>query len=180
MQIMIIRSSIIAAFCAAFALAGCGQGKKEETSSTPAETTAPASGSLVDTAKGIGIFSTFVRVVGASSMAGTLTGPGPYTIFVPADDAFAKMPPAEVEKLVTDQAAADAFLKRYIVNDKVEYANIPGGKSTLSTIDGATLYMEISDAVYADGVKVIQMNIAAPNGVLHVLGAPLPASYTPK
>jgi len=128
---------------------------------------------IVDTAVAAGQFGTLVTAVQAAGLVETLKGPGPFTVFAPTDEAFAKLPEGTVESLLKPENRGKLveILTYHVVPGRVsseQAANLPKadtvqGTSVLISADGGT--------VRVDGAKVIQADIATSNGVIHVIDA---------
>lgn len=138
--------------------------------------TAPASfaADIVDTAVGAGQFNTLVAAVQAAGLVETLKGDGPFTVFAPTDEAFAKLPAGTVEELLKPENKDKlvAVLTYHVLPGKVMYADVQGKVVEATTVEGATVMV---DGTYS-GPKVNDANIVAPdvaadNGVIHVIDA---------
>jgi len=154
-------------------LAGCAQ--QQQVPVTPAPTTtapvtpAPAK-NIVETAVADGRFTTLVAAVQAAGLAGTLSGPGPFTVFAPTDDAFKKLPSGTVETLLKDpQGQLKQILLYHVVSGKVMAADVVK-LSSAKTVQGSSLPISVSGStVTVDGAKVIITDIVCSNGVIHVI-----------
>jgi transforming growth factor-beta-induced protein len=126
---------------------------------------------IVDTAVSAGKFNTLVTAVKAAGLVDVLKGDGPFTVFAPADEAFARLPEGTVEGLLKDTAALKAVLTYHVVPGKLMAADVL--KSTfLATAGGQSLYVNLSgDEVRVDGARIVKTDIAAKNGVIHVIDA---------
>lgn len=123
---------------------------------------------LVETAISAGMFETLVAAVKAAGLVETLSGPGPFTVFAPNDDAFAKLPAGTVDGLLKDIPKLKAVLTYHVVAGKMMAADVVKKKS-LKTIQGQSVKIDASDGVKIDGAKVIKADIVADNGVCHVI-----------
>ncbi len=123
-------------------------------------------------------FSTLVAAVKAAGLAETLSGDGPFTIFAPTNEAFAKLPKGTVETLLKpeNKAKLQAILTLHVVGAKVMAADVKPGK--VKTVNGASVEIVVKDgAVTVNGSKVIKTDIVGKNGVIHVIDTViLPAS----
>jgi transforming growth factor-beta-induced protein len=165
-----------------FALAGCQQEQPStvtEPASAPgaAETpgAAEAGTDIVDTAVAAGSFGTLVKAVQAAGLAETLKGEGPFTVFAPTDEAFAKLPPGTLEDLLKpeNKEKLTAILTYHVVPGKVMAADVVGRESA-ATVNGADLSIKVTeDTVMVDSAKVVQTDIECSNGVIHVIDAVL-------
>ena len=127
---------------------------------------------IVDTAAGAGSFNTLVAAVKAAGLTETLKGPGPFTVFAPTDEAFAKLPAGTVEKLLQPENKAQliAILTYHVVPGKTMSSDIAGKKLEVATVEGEKVSIDASDgAVMVDNAKVVQADVKADNGVIHVI-----------
>ena len=123
---------------------------------------------IVDTAKSAGTFNTLVTAVQAAGLVDTLKGPGPFTVFAPTDAAFAKVPKAKLDALLKDKAALAKVLTYHVVPGKVMAADVKPG--AVKTVEGASLTVTAKDGkVMVDKANVVKTDIAADNGVIHVI-----------
>ncbi|MDH5687062.1 MAG: fasciclin domain-containing protein [Candidatus Bathyarchaeota archaeon] len=123
---------------------------------------------IVDTAVDAGSFKTLVKAVKAAGLVQTLSGPGPFTVFAPTDDAFAKLPAGTVEGLLKDKKKLTAVLTYHVVSGKVMVADVVKLRSA-KTVQGQELSINTRDGVKVDGAKVIKTDIQCTNGVIHVI-----------
>jgi len=123
---------------------------------------------IVDTAKSAGSFNTLVAAVQAAGLVDTLKGPGPFTVFAPTDEAFAKIPKAKLDALLKDKAALTKVLTYHVVPGKVLAADVKPG--AVKTVEGANLTVTAKGGkVMVDKAHVVKTDIAADNGVIHVI-----------
>ncbi|MCR5867048.1 MAG: fasciclin domain-containing protein [Aquincola tertiaricarbonis] len=122
---------------------------------------------IVDTAVSAGSFKTLVAAVQAAGLVDTLKGPGPFTVFAPTDEAFAKVPKAQLDALLKDKAALTKVLTYHVVPGKVMAADVKAGK--VKTVQGSELTVSTTGGVMVDKAKVVKTDIAASNGVIHVI-----------
>ena len=122
---------------------------------------------IVDTAVAAGSFKTLAAALGAAGLVDTLKGRGPFTVFAPTDEAFAKIPKADLEALLKDKAKLTSILTYHVVSGKVMAADVKAGK--VKTVQGSELTVSTSMGVMVDNAKVIKTDIAADNGVIHVI-----------
>ena len=134
-----------------------------------AMTLSPASAAdIVDTAKSAGTFNTLVTAVEAAGLVDTLKGPGPFTVFAPTDAAFAKIPKAKLDALLNDKAGLAKVLKYHVVPGKVMAADVKPGK--VKTVEGGSLTITTKrGGVTVDKAQVTKTDIAADNGIIHVI-----------
>jgi uncharacterized surface protein with fasciclin (FAS1) repeats len=138
----------------------------------PVETRA-ADKDIVDTALSAGQFKTLAAALGAAGLAGTLKGPGPFTVFAPTDAAFAKLPPGTVENLLKSENKDQltAILTYHVVPGRVTAADV-GKLKSARTVNGKPLSIEAQgQAVMVNEAKVTAADIRASNGVIHVIDA---------
>jgi len=124
---------------------------------------------IVTTAVEAGSFSTLAAALDAADLIGVLQGDGPFTVFAPNDAAFAKLPEGTVEALLADKEALTKILTFHVVPGKVT-SDAVVKISEASTVAGINARIEVKmGEVYVSGAKVIQADIAASNGVIHVI-----------
>jgi uncharacterized surface protein with fasciclin (FAS1) repeats len=122
---------------------------------------------IVDTAVGAGNFKTLAAALTAAGLIDTLKGKGPFTVFAPTDEAFAKIPKADLDKLLADKAKLTAVLTYHVVPGKVMAMDVKAGK--VKTVQGSELTIATAGGVTVDGAKVTATDIVADNGVIHVI-----------
>ena len=125
---------------------------------------------IVGVAVEAGQFKTLVAAVQAAGLVSTLQGAGPFTVFAPTDAAFAKLPAGTVETLLKpeNKAKLAAILTYHVVAGKVMAADVKTGK--VKSVQGQELSLVAKDGgVTVDGAKVVKADIAASNGVIHVI-----------
>jgi len=132
---------------------------------------AAATGSdIVAVASGAGSFNTLVAAVKAAGLVETLQGKGPFTVFAPTDEAFAKLPAGTVENLLKPENKAKlvAILTYHVVAGKVMTADVKTMQA--KTVNGQELSIKVVDgAVTVDNAKVLKTDVGASNGVIHVI-----------
>ena len=132
------------------------------------EAAAPA-GDIVDVAVGAGNFDTLVAAVTAADLVDTLQGDGPFTVFAPSDEVFAKIPQADLDALLADKDKLTAVLTYHVVPGKVMAADIVKLDSA-KTVQGDSVNIDaIYDEVKIDGAKIVKADIVTSNGVIHVI-----------
>jgi uncharacterized surface protein with fasciclin (FAS1) repeats len=142
-----------------------------------AEEAAPAAKDIVDTAVGAGNFKTLATALTSAGLVETLKGPGPFTVFAPTDDAFAKLPPGTVETLLANKEELTKILTYHVVPGSVTADKVVTLTSA-NTVQGGPVTIEVKDgSVILNGnVKVTTTDVKASNGVIHVIdGVLLPA-----
>lgn len=122
---------------------------------------------IVDTAISAGSFKTLVTAVQAAGLVDTLKGPGPFTVFAPTDEAFAKVPKAQLEALLKDKAALTKVLTYHVVPGKVMAKDVKDGK--VKTVQGSELTISTMGGVKVDNANVVKTDIVTDNGVIHVI-----------
>ncbi len=132
----------------------------------------PAHADIVDTAVAAGSFKTLATALQAAGLVDTLKGPGPFTVFAPNDEAFAKIPKADLEALLADKAKLTKVLTYHVVPGKVMAADVVKLKEA-KTVQGQSLRIDTSSGVKVDGANVVKTDILASNGVIHVIDAVL-------
>ncbi len=162
----------LASLALVLSLAACG-GSSTPAAQEPASTTsadeAPApTADIVDTAVAAGSFTTLVAAVQAAGLVDTLKGEGPFTVFAPTDEAFAKLPAGTVEALLADPAALAAVLTYHVVPGKVT-ADAVVSLTSATTVQGADIAIDASSGVKINDAQVIQADVMATNGVIHVI-----------
>ncbi len=128
---------------------------------------------IVDVAVGAGTFKTLVAALQAADLVTALQGTGPFTVFAPSDAAFAKLPAGTVEALLKDPKALAAILTYHVIPGKVMAADvIKAGTVKPTTLNGAALDIQVKGGkVYVNGAMVTAADVAASNGVIHVIDA---------
>ncbi|GGE22547.1 beta-Ig-H3/fasciclin [Polymorphobacter glacialis] len=130
---------------------------------------------IVDTAVAAGTFTTLVAAVSAAGLVDTLKGAGPFTVFAPSDEAFARLPKGTVEDLVKpeNKDKLTAILLLHVIPGKVMAADVAGKVLDPATAGGATVHVDGTDGVSVNGAKVVTADIGCSNGVIHVIDAVL-------
>lgn len=126
---------------------------------------------IVDTAVEAGQFKTLVAAVQAADLVETLKGEGPFTVFAPTDEAFAKLPDGTVEDLLKPENKDKlvAILTYHVVPGKIMSGDIAGKTADVETVQGSTLAVDAMDGVKVDAATVISADIETSNGVIHVI-----------
>ena len=126
---------------------------------------------IVDTAVSAGSFGTLVAAVKAAGLVDTLKGEGPFTVFAPTDDAFAKLPEGTLQDLLKpeNKEKLKAILTYHVVAGKVMAADVVGMTSA-KTVNGQSLAIKVEGkTVMVDDAKVVKTDIECSNGVIHVI-----------
>jgi uncharacterized surface protein with fasciclin (FAS1) repeats len=125
--------------------------------------------SIVETAVSAGQFKTLVTAVKAADLVEVLSGPGPFTVFAPTDDAFAKLPVGTVEALLQNKEQLKAVLTYHVVAGKVMASDVVNLKSA-ATVNGQQVTIKVKgETVMVDNAKVVMTDIECTNGVIHVI-----------
>lgn len=134
-------------------------------------TSARAADDIVDTAVKAGSFTTLVTALKAAGLVETLKGAGPFTVFAPNDDAFAKLPKGTVEDLLKpeNKAKLSSILTYHVVSGKVMSKDIAGKALKSKTVQGAEISIDATKDVMVDKSKVVKADIETSNGVIHVI-----------
>ncbi len=130
---------------------------------------------IIDTAIAAGSFKTLAAALTAANLVDTLKGAGPFTVFAPTDEAFAKLPSGTVESLLNDIPKLTAILTYHVVAGKVMAADVMtmDGQAA-ATVNGATLAISTKDGVKLnDSANVVTTDIACTHGVIHVIDSVL-------
>ena len=114
---------------------------------------------IVETAIDAGSFTTLVSAVKAAGLVDTLSGPGPFTLFAPNDDAFAELPAGTVDELLKDKDRLTAVLTYHVVPGKYMAADVMK-MTTAKTVQGATLTIATKTAIVEEDVVVIEDDVA--------------------
>ena len=189
MKIMRRTTLVAVAAAAALTLAACSSSSDETTNSDPAaseaaavadeaesemgtdmESEAPAGGgTIVDIASATDGFGTVVAAIQAAGLTETLAGEGPFTVFAPTDEAFAALPAGLVDALLLpeNKDVLTKILTYHVVPGTVMAADITDGD--VATVEGQNVTLSTADGVTVNGAKVVQADIVADNGVIHVI-----------
>lgn len=123
---------------------------------------------IVDTAVAAGDFNTLAKALTAAGLVDTLKGEGPFTVFAPTDEAFAKLPAGTLESLLNDKEKLTAILTYHVVPGDVRAADVVKLDSA-KTVQGQSVKIKAGDGVTVDGANVVKTDIVASNGVIHVI-----------
>lgn len=123
---------------------------------------------IVDMAIAAGNFKTLAAALTAADLIATLKGPGPFTVFAPNDEAFAKIPKDKLDALLKDKVALTKVLTYHVVAGKVMAHDVKAGPC--KTVQGDSITVKVdSGKVHVDSANVIKTDIVADNGVIHVI-----------
>ena len=135
-------------------------------SESPANT---AKGDIIETAVAAGSFNTLAKAIEAAGLTETLQGEGPFTVFAPTDEAFAQLPKGTIDALLKDKAKLIAILTYHVVAGNVSSSDV-AGLSSAKTVNGQKISIKAKGGkVMIDKATVIQADIAASNGTIHVI-----------
>ncbi|MBW4638901.1 MAG: fasciclin domain-containing protein [Gloeocapsa sp. UFS-A4-WI-NPMV-4B04] len=123
---------------------------------------------IVDIAVSAGSFQTLVTAVKAAGLVDTLKSPGPFTVFAPTDDAFAKLPPGTIQTLVQNIPQLARILTFHVVSGKLMKADLAKLSSVIS-VEGSPIKIDCSDGFEVKNATVVAPDIEADNGVIHVI-----------
>jgi uncharacterized surface protein with fasciclin (FAS1) repeats len=150
----------------------CQQGAAKATQTTQVVGQAPdaAAGTIVEVASSSPNFKTLVTAIQAAELTETLSGTGPFTVFAPTDKAFAALPKGTLEKLLlpANKEALQKVLTYHVVPSAVESTAIKPG--SVKTVEGGNVNLKVtSGKVTVNKANVIQADVKASNGVIHVI-----------
>jgi uncharacterized surface protein with fasciclin (FAS1) repeats len=129
----------------------------------------PADQNIVQTAVAAGNFKTLTALVQQAGLAKTLAGKGKFTVFAPTDAAFAKVPQATLDALARDKGKLRAVLLYHVAKGKLTASKVVKRK-TIKTLNGKRVRVRVSGSkVYVGGARVTTADVAASNGVIHVI-----------
>ncbi|MCL6534613.1 MAG: fasciclin domain-containing protein [Armatimonadetes bacterium] len=124
---------------------------------------------IVDTAVGAGQFKTLVKLVQEAGLVDALRGEGPFTVFAPTDEAFAKLPKSQVDALLKDKEALRRVLLYHVVQGKVMASDVTKMRSA-KTLQGQNINIRVrNNTVRINDAKVVKADIVCSNGVIHVI-----------
>jgi uncharacterized surface protein with fasciclin (FAS1) repeats len=166
MKRLVLTVALIATVSAAPAFAHCGSCGAGEKHSHAAKA---SSGDIVAVASSAGSFNTLIAAVKAAGLVETLQSDGPFTVFAPTDDAFAKLPEGTVESLLADPDKLKQILLYHVVPGKVT-ANDVVSLSEAQTAQGSDVEITVEGgSVMINNAKVLKTDVMASNGVIHVI-----------
>lgn len=138
----------------------------------PASSPVVAQGDLIQTAQASGQFNTFLKAVSSVNLTSVLKTNQNLTLFAPTDAAFAALPAGELEKLMAPDNGPllQKVLTYHLINAKVDSSKIKGAKGEVKSVEGSPLMLDGSGATpMVDGANIVQADVMASNGVLHVV-----------
>lgn len=128
-----------------------------------------ATADIIDTAVGAGSFKTLATALTAAGLVETLKGSGPFTVFAPTDEAFAKLPKGTLEALLADKAALTKVLTYHVVSGNVLAADVVK-LTKATTVQGSTVKIKSNkQGVRVNDANVVKTDVLATNGVIHVI-----------
>jgi uncharacterized surface protein with fasciclin (FAS1) repeats len=123
---------------------------------------------IVETAIAAGSFKTLVAAVEAAGLVDTLQSKGPFTVFAPTDEAFAKLPKGTVESLLKDKVKLTSILTYHVVPGKIMSKDVMNLKKA-KTVQGQDIKIDTKSGVKINNANVVKADIEASNGVIHVI-----------
>jgi uncharacterized surface protein with fasciclin (FAS1) repeats len=123
---------------------------------------------IVDVAAGAGNFTTLVTALKAADLVDTLNGEGPFTVFAPTDAAFAALPEGALDGLLADPKQLASVLTLHVVAGRASASDVVGLDS-VATVQGTSLDIDTTNGVSVGGAKVVQADVPASNGIIHVI-----------
>ncbi len=166
MKRMLFALTVIALMSTAPAFAHCGSCGTGEAHSHAVKA---ASADIVEVATTAGTFNTLLAAAKAAGLVDTLQGDGPYTVFAPTDDAFAKLPEGAIDNLLANPDKLKQVLLYHVVAGKVLASDVVGLTSA-TTVEGSDISIAVKgDSVMINNAKVLKTDVMASNGVIHVI-----------
>ena len=153
---------------ALLALIACGGGQSAEPAQAGTTGDMLNAKDLLDTAESAGSFNTLIAAIKAADLTATLKGPGPFTVFAPTDEAFEKIPADQLKALMQDKDKLRAILTYHVLAGRVSARDV-AGMSSASTMAGPALNIDTSHGVKVNNATVIQPDVMAANGIIHVI-----------
>ncbi|AFY42280.1 fasciclin domain-containing protein [Nostoc sp. PCC 7107] len=123
---------------------------------------------IVDIAVSNDAFKTLVTAVQAAGLVETLKSPGPFTVFAPTDDAFAKLPPGTIQTLVQNIPQLTRILKYHVVSGKLTKDDL-AKLGTVTSVEGSSIKIDCSEGFEIKNATVLAADINADNGIIHVI-----------
>jgi uncharacterized surface protein with fasciclin (FAS1) repeats len=152
------RLSLVAALALALGLAGPALAQPKD---------------IVDTAVAAGSFKTLAKLLTDAELVGVMKGPGPYTVFAPTDEAFAKVPKEVLDGLAKDKVKLQEVLKYHVLTSKWTTDDIKLVKQTGTAQGKPVQFAESSGALTVNGAKIVKPNVDCSNGMVHAIDAVL-------
>jgi len=187
------KSILVSAFVAAVAAPGVLVAQQSGTPTAPvqpptadtlvtrsANGDVEAQGNVLAVARDAGNFTVLVRAIEAAGLAETLQGEGPFTLFAPTDEAFAKLPQGQLDSLLANPAQLKVLLLGHVVPSKVTAADA-ASQSSAQTVAGGNVAIAAKDSgVTIGGAHVVKADIQASNGVIHAVDAVILPAGSPE
>lgn len=130
---------------------------------------ASSAADIVDTAVAAGNFQTLVSAVEEAGLVDTLKGEGPFTVFAPTDEAFAKIPQEQLESLLANKTQLNAVLTYHVIAGKVMSTDLTDDMA-VATVQGENVTINLDEgSVMVNDAKVVQADIECSNGVVHAI-----------
>ena len=123
---------------------------------------------IVETARDAGEFTTLIAAIDRAGLGSTLAGEGPFTVFAPSDEAFAQLPEGTIDSLLAEPDKLAQVLTYHVVPGRVTAADVVG-LATAPTVQGEELPVSVDGSIHVDGARVINADIEASNGLIHVI-----------
>lgn len=162
---ILIAAGALAGLLAAAQPTLAGHHEGDDADAATAMTDAP---NIVAVATAAGSFSTLIAALEATDLTGVLEGEGPFTVLAPTDDAFAALPEGALDGLLADPEKLAEILKLHVVPGRAEAAAVIN-LAEVTTVQGQALAVVTDDGVSIGGAKVVTPDVAASNGVIHVI-----------
>jgi PGF-CTERM protein len=161
-----MQIKIITMLAALFLLASLAGASDSASNATGTE----SQKNIVETSVAAGNFNTLVEAVKAAGLVDTLSSPGPFTVFAPTDEAFAKVPKVVMDTLLANKTLLTSVLTYHVVPGEVMSSDLKNGMSLVKTVEGSDVKITKDSAgVMVDNAKVINADIKASNGVIHAI-----------
>lgn len=164
----VTAAALAAAIVVQGALAGGHSTTEKKSHHSETAMTATAPGTIVDVAQGAGTFSTLVAALQATDLDAVLSGEGPFTVFAPTDEAFAALPEGALDSLLKNPEQLANILTLHVVSGKTLAKDVVA-LTGVDTVQGERLAVNTENGVSVGGANVIATDIAASNGVIHVI-----------
>jgi uncharacterized surface protein with fasciclin (FAS1) repeats len=133
---------------------------------------------IIDTAVEAGQFTTLLAALKAASLKDTLRTPGPYTLFAPTDEAFARLPPGVLDGLFKNVKKLQTLLTYHVISGTLAASDIRAGD--IRTVAGTSLLASLQGSdLTVNGARVVQADIIASNGVIHAIDAVILSKSAP-
>jgi len=158
-----------------FALAACGE--EEDAAADASPSPAAPTADIVDTAVAAGDFTTLAAAIEAAGLTETLKGDGPFTVFAPTDAAFESLPAGTLDELLAEPSGdlTDILLYHVVPGEALMKADLEAGGKFGTALEDESLvtYTGSDGKVYVNDIEIVQFDIEATNGVIHVIDAVL-------